>query len=80
MLKLVSSFIAVIAIGTGLLITYILHKVPERPNYDLEKWWGMGTKPKEQDTAIRIFSIDFNDTVSNIIFINIKIDERARRR
>ncbi|CAH0399774.1 unnamed protein product [Chilo suppressalis] len=63
MLKVLSSVVAVVAIGTGLVITYLLHKVPEKPHFDLEKWWGIGSKPREEDVAIRNFHINFNDTI-----------------
>ncbi|XP_063826654.1 juvenile hormone epoxide hydrolase-like [Ostrinia nubilalis] len=63
MYRLMSSIAVVIAIGAGLVITYVRYKVPERPRFDLDKWWGIGSKPKEEDTSIRIFSVDFNDTM-----------------
>ncbi|XP_059057481.1 juvenile hormone epoxide hydrolase-like [Achroia grisella] len=58
----ISSIVAVAAIGSGLVI-YRLHLVPEKPELDLQKWWGIGMKPREEDTSIRIFNIDFNDTM-----------------
>lgn len=66
MYKLMSSLVVVIAIGAGLVITYyVRYNVPELPKFDVEKWWGIGSKPKEEDTSVRIFKIDFNDTVRN---------------
>ncbi|XP_052755319.1 juvenile hormone epoxide hydrolase-like isoform X2 [Galleria mellonella] len=64
MIKLItlSSIVAVAAIGSGL-ITYKLHSVPKKPELNLQKWWGIGEKPKEEDTSIKIFNIDFNDTM-----------------
>nr|Q25489.1 RecName: Full=Juvenile hormone epoxide hydrolase; Short=JHEH; AltName: Full=Juvenile hormone-specific epoxide hydrolase [Manduca sexta]AAC47018.1 juvenile hormone epoxide hydrolase [Manduca sexta]prf//2210235A epoxide hydrolase [Manduca sexta] len=63
MYKILSSFVAGVAIGSGLVITYVLYNVPEPPELDLQRWWGIGTRPTEEDKSIRPFSIDFNDTV-----------------
>ncbi|CAG9787809.1 unnamed protein product [Diatraea saccharalis] len=63
MMKMLSSLVAVVSIGTGLIVTYVLYKVPEKPQFNLERWWGIGTKPKQEDVAIRPFDVDFNDTM-----------------
>lgn len=63
MYKYLSWAVALIAIGYGALITYNLHKVPEMPKFDYEQWWGKGPQDTKQDTTIRTFTIDFNDTV-----------------
>lgn len=59
-----ASIAAVVAIGSGMVITYVLYRVPEPPELDLQKWWGDGSKPKDEDKSIRPFRIDFNDTVT----------------
>lgn len=63
MYKLLSSLVAVAAIGTGLVIIYVVHQVPEKPAMELQIWWGTGLKPKEEDRSIRPFKIDFNESV-----------------
>lgn len=63
MYKILSSFVAVVAIGSGLVITYVLYHVPEPPELDLQRWWGHGERPREEDKSIRPFTIDFNDTM-----------------
>lgn len=35
----------------------------ERPNLDLQKWWGPGNRPEIEDNSIRPFNIIFNDTM-----------------
>nr|UTQ10529.1 juvenile hormone epoxide hydrolase-1 [Antheraea pernyi] len=57
-----SSIAAVVAIGSGMVISYILYRIPEPPELDLQRWWGVGSKPKDEDKSIRPFTIDFNNT------------------
>ncbi|KAL4713159.1 hypothetical protein ACJJTC_018804 [Scirpophaga incertulas] len=63
MARVISTIVAVVAIGAGFAITYVLRRVPEKPTLDIDRWWGIGSKPREEDVTIRIFSIDFNDTM-----------------
>ncbi|KAM3964889.1 juvenile hormone epoxide hydrolase-like protein 1 [Aphomia sociella] len=66
MMKVISSIVAVAAIGSGMTISYLLNgNGGEKPELDFDKWWGIGDKPVEQETAIKMFNVDFNDTMIN---------------
>ncbi|CAD0201815.1 unnamed protein product [Chrysodeixis includens] len=51
-----------IAISLRIFYNYLI-SVPERPNIDLQRWWGSGPKAAKEDESIRPFKIDFNDTM-----------------
>lgn len=57
--------LAAVCIGIGTKY-YQLQSVPNLPELDLERWWGAGDKPKQEDVSIRPFKVVFNDTVSNL--------------
>lgn len=63
MYKVLPSVFAAIVVLLSVLIYNKLKYVPETPKLDLQKWWGSGLKPKEEDKSIRPFKISFNDTV-----------------
>ncbi|XP_063622121.1 juvenile hormone epoxide hydrolase-like isoform X2 [Cydia splendana] len=62
MFKYISWFVATVAISYGVFLTYYIYKVPDMPRLDQDLWWGKEPRPKEEDTSIRPFKIEFNDT------------------
>ncbi|XP_013149172.1 PREDICTED: juvenile hormone epoxide hydrolase-like [Papilio polytes] len=61
MLKVLTIIVALIAIASYGFISY-LQQTPELPKIDYDRWWGNGPKVAE-DTAVRPFKIEFNDTM-----------------
>ncbi|XP_041980162.1 juvenile hormone epoxide hydrolase-like [Aricia agestis] len=59
MLKGLSIISAVVAVLVGYLI-YHLHKVPDVPKLDYNRWWGEGP-PQPDDKTITRFDIEFKD-------------------
>ncbi|XP_063622120.1 juvenile hormone epoxide hydrolase-like isoform X1 [Cydia splendana] len=74
MFKYISWFVATVAISYGVFLTYYIYKVPDMPRLDQDLWWGKEPRPKEEDTSIRPFKIEFNDTV--IIDLKQRIKNR----
>ncbi|KAI5634357.1 alpha/beta hydrolase fold domain-containing protein [Phthorimaea operculella] len=62
MSKIVSIIWALVFLLLGVLV-YNLQHVPEKPNLDFQRWWGKGERPKQEDTSVRPFRIDFNDSM-----------------
>lgn len=56
-----SAFVVIGAIFVG--VKFMISRVPDLPELDLQKWWGSGVRPEKQDESIRPFKIDFNDTM-----------------
>ncbi|XP_049872238.1 juvenile hormone epoxide hydrolase-like [Pectinophora gossypiella] len=63
MFKLLSGIIAAVAIVTGVFIPIYLQRVPDMPNLDHQRWWGVGKKTEDEDTSIRPFKIEFDDAM-----------------
>ncbi|XP_034829183.1 juvenile hormone epoxide hydrolase-like [Maniola hyperantus] len=64
MFKNFALFVAFAAVGVGIGTKYYqLQSVPDLPELDLERWWGDGDKPKQEDKSIRPFKIVFNDSM-----------------
>lgn len=66
--QVVAVLVIIIAICTAYWITYIYQQMnqnTEIPPFNLQKWWGAGVGPAKEDTSIRSFKIEFNDTVNN---------------
>ncbi|XP_063381651.1 juvenile hormone epoxide hydrolase-like [Cydia fagiglandana] len=63
MLKYISWLVAAVAIGYAVFLAYSLHRIPEMPQLDPNLWWGKEPQPREEDTSIRPFKIEFNDTM-----------------
>ncbi|XP_053604306.1 juvenile hormone epoxide hydrolase-like [Plodia interpunctella] len=61
--KIMSSVVAVVAIGSGVLLMYAVQVIPDKPNLDFQRWWGIGPRPRQEDTSVRTFHLDFNDTM-----------------
>lgn len=68
MYKPLASIVAVAAIGIGF-ANYYLKRVPDMPKLDMERWWGDGQKPEQEDKSIKPFKIEFNDTVISVIYL-----------
>nr|XP_026496407.1 juvenile hormone epoxide hydrolase-like [Vanessa tameamea] len=69
------TIIAVAAVGIGVGTNYYLQRVPDMPKLDLNRWWGDGDKPNQEDETIRPFKIIFNDTIID----DLKMRLRNRR-
>ncbi|KAJ2950976.1 hypothetical protein O0L34_g5353 [Tuta absoluta] len=62
MSKLFTISLALIFLLLGIVV-YMIQHVPEIPDLDLQRWWGEGENPKQEDTSIRPFKIEFNDSM-----------------
>ncbi|XP_013192198.1 juvenile hormone epoxide hydrolase [Amyelois transitella] len=64
--KLLSLIVGVAAIMSGVFLLYLTQRTQEKPStINRNKWWGIGSKPRQQDTFVKEFNIDFSDTLVN---------------
>ncbi|XP_075975252.1 juvenile hormone epoxide hydrolase-like [Anticarsia gemmatalis] len=76
MSKLIPVAVVILSILIGLFITYTYRQQNELPEFDLQRWWGSGLKPEKEDSSIRTFKIDFNNTMIE----DLKQRLKSRRR
>ncbi|XP_046977873.1 juvenile hormone epoxide hydrolase-like [Vanessa cardui] len=69
------SIFAVVIVGLGVFTHYYLQRAPDMPKLDLNRWWGDGNRPNQEDVTIRPFKIVFNETMID----DLKMRLRNRR-